>query len=180
MSKLKLVHIDENYINYLHQHDHRVLKGKNRIGNDKIYPYVGVLVNRNEKNYFAPLQSPKEKYTNIKDSQKNVFKISKDSKYGIISLINMIPVTESSIKEISLENYDSNYKNLLLNQINCIEKNKTDLLIRANYVIDLCYKKPNHYLVKNAVDIPLLSNVSDLYEVQNEKNKFKKIKKLKM
>jgi protein AbiQ len=180
MSKLRLVHIDEDYINYLHEHDNRVLKSKNRLGNDKIYPYVGVVVSRNDKNYFAPLQSPKQKYTKIKDTQKNVFKISTNSEYGIISLINMIPVNNSNIKEINLQNYDVKYKNLLINQINYIEKNKADLLVRANYVIDLCYKNPNHYLIKNAVDIPLLTNASVLYKNQTESSNIKKIKKLKM
>lgn len=60
--KLKLVIVDSKYCDYLRKIDKRVpynfSKKENR-------PFVGVLFNIDEMEYFAPLSSPKTKHVNM-------------------------------------------------------------------------------------------------------------------
>ncbi|MCJ8343448.1 MAG: type III toxin-antitoxin system ToxN/AbiQ family toxin [Cetobacterium sp.] len=55
--KLKLVTIEEKYINYLKKFSENVKYNKN-----SLRPYVGIVLIVNNYNYFAPLRSSKPKY----------------------------------------------------------------------------------------------------------------------
>ncbi|MFC6259848.1 type III toxin-antitoxin system ToxN/AbiQ family toxin [Levilactobacillus fujinensis] len=50
---MRLVYVDNHYISYLQQFDHRVLQNKNR------RPYIGPVLTVNNHSYFAPFETAK-------------------------------------------------------------------------------------------------------------------------
>ena len=62
MNAIRIVMVDNDYIEYLSQFDHRVYQSKYL----KERPYVGALITVNDIEYFAPLSSPKPKHLHMK------------------------------------------------------------------------------------------------------------------
>ena len=58
---MKLVIVQDDYIQYLKQYSKDVKENKN-----SSRPYVGVILKVGRQNYFTPLASPKPKYKTIK------------------------------------------------------------------------------------------------------------------
>ena len=125
MKNLKLYYIDDEYINYLRMFDDRVPYNKN-----KTRPYIGVVYKYEGVNYFAPLSSPKPKHLKISDKSLDVFKID-DGKLGVVNLNNMLPTPLECLTNVlpTLKNNDK-YKNLLIDQLNCINKEKEILFAK--------------------------------------------------
>lgn len=132
---LKFYTIDENYNNYLRAFDNRVqdISTKNKKENR---PFVGILLMVNNVYYCAPLASPKEKHTKMKN-QRDFLKIN-SGLYGAINFNNMIPVTYELITEINLKINNSDniemqkYKNLLINQLSWCNSNKYKIIRTAD------------------------------------------------
>ena len=131
---LSFVYINENYLNYLKKYDVKVPEKKNRI-------YIGVLLKINNKEYFAPLSSPKEKHKIMKNNI-DVFKI-KNGKLGIINLNNMIPViSDNKCRETinltflknSNDKKDRKYYYLLEKQLRFCKKNRLQLYGKAENI----------------------------------------------
>ena len=98
--KLKLYYIDDEYISFLRKYDSRVAYNKN-----STRPYIGVVYNYNNHNYFAPLSSPKEKHKKLSRKNVDVFKIE-GGNLGIININNMIPCNMFVLTEV-LPNLES-------------------------------------------------------------------------
>ena len=133
-NKLIFVYINENYLNYLKKYDVKVPEKKNRI-------YIGALLRINNKEYFAPLSSPKEKHKTMKNNI-DIFKI-KNGKLGIVNLNNMIPVLpddkcRETINLTFLKNSndkkDNQYFYLLNDQLRFCKKNEKQLLEKAENI----------------------------------------------
>ncbi len=132
--ELSFVYINENYLNYLKKYDVKVPEKINRV-------YIGALLKIENKEYFAPLSSPKDKHKTIKNNI-DVFKI-KNGKLGIINLNNMIPVlSHSKCREVinlsflknSNDTKDNKYFYLLNDQLKFCKKNKRKLLEKAENI----------------------------------------------
>lgn len=118
MSKLKIYKISDNYIEYLRQFDDTISLNK-----DNKRPYIGVVLVINDFNYFAPLTSPKKKHRTMKNTI-DFMKIA-EGRYGAINLNNMIPVIESELIKIDINNIeDIEYRNLLQNQYRYLKGKK--------------------------------------------------------
>ena len=113
---MKLYTINEEYINYLKQFSENIKYNKN-----ESRPYVGIILEINGHNYFAPLGSPKPKHIKMKESM-DFIKID-NGQAGVINLNNMIPVSLEYVKQIDFSLYDEKYVGLLKKQAIWINKN---------------------------------------------------------
>ena len=94
---MRFCHIKEDYITFLRNYDTKVAENKN-----ESRPYVGVVLQIGEICYYAPFTSPKAKHQKMKNG-KDFRKIGQ-GKYGAINFNNMIPVPNSAILFMEIEN----------------------------------------------------------------------------
>lgn len=138
MENLKVYYIKDDYINYLSKNEANCHPdGKSRVpfNKEQTRPYVGVIIERNDVNYFAPLASPKPKHQQMKNTP-DVFKI-KDGELGIINLNNMIPVKTNNIIMINLDDKPITYKRMVNDQLQFINNSKTSLLKKVEKLFKL-------------------------------------------
>ncbi len=90
-NNFKIVKVDYDYCNYLRKYDNRV---SYNAGIKELRPFIGVLFMVEDKEYFAPLSSPKPKHIKMK----NIIDIIKidNGNLGVINFNNMIPVTKNN------------------------------------------------------------------------------------
>lgn len=157
---MQLYTITDKYINILRAYDNRVMFNKN-----SKRPYVGIVLSINNYDYFAPLSSPKRKHLEMKNKI-DFMKIA-NGQYGVINFNNMIPVPMGELTEIDINNEaDNNYKRLLENQANWINKNQSRIWKFANKLYNyLVFPKDNYRLnVKmRCCDFLKLEEVCRLY-----------------
>ena len=63
---MNLYKVDLEYYNFLHYYEPKIPYVKNEKQNR---PFIGIVLDVNGKNYFAPLTSPKPKHITLKDMQ---------------------------------------------------------------------------------------------------------------
>ena len=138
--KLYFITLTSNYLKYLGIYENKVSLKANR-------PFIGIVFKVNNKEYFAPLSSPKEKHKRMKTNI-DFFKIDKGN-LGIINFNNMIPVINNDIcrnkldlemLSKSLNTDDIKYFRLLKNQLEYCEKNKNIILAKAEKIYNI-FKK---------------------------------------
>lgn len=166
MKNLYFVKINEDYINYLRNFDARV-QDNSDLKNNK--PYIGILIQRDEQKYFAPLSSPKEKHL-IFDKLDNenklpvdIFLIRDNNKkiIGVINFNNMIPVTDNVIIYFNIKE-DKNYSLLIKEHIYCI-KHSEEIINKSIKVYNLVTKYKKVSLVKRSCDFKLLEEKARKY-----------------
>ena len=106
------------------------------IHDDKnIRPFVGIVLTVNGFDYFAPLTSPKLKHRGMKN-QTDFMKIN-GGIWGAVNFNNMIPIHASCLTEVDMNilatdnKAESDYKNLLVNQLSWCNANKDRIIIQA-------------------------------------------------
>ena len=138
--KLYFITLTSNYLKYLGIYENKVSLKANR-------PFIGIVFKVNNKKYFAPLSSPKEKHKGMKTNI-DFFKIDK-GKLGIINFNNMIPVINNDLcrnkldlemLSKSLNTDDIKYFRLLKNQLEYCEKNKNIILAKAKKIYNIFTK----------------------------------------
>ena len=87
---MRFYHIKDDYIEYLKAFDSSVSDNKR-----ETRPYVGVLINIDGVDYYAPLTSPKPKHLTMKNSID--FRKIDGGRLGAINLNNMIHVASSAL-----------------------------------------------------------------------------------
>lgn len=167
MKNLYFVKIKEDYINHLRKFDSKVQDNSN-IKNNK--PYIGILIQRDEQKYFAPLSSPKEKHL-IFDKLDNENKLpidvflirDNDEKIiGVINFNNMIPVTDKVIIYFNIKE-DKNYSLLIKEHIYCIKHSK-EIINKSIKVYNLVTKYKKVSLIKRSCDFKLLEEKAKIYD----------------
>ncbi|WP_324825109.1 type III toxin-antitoxin system ToxN/AbiQ family toxin [Sinanaerobacter sp. ZZT-01] len=137
MNKLKIYNVTDKYIDFLRQYDIRIpynKKGRR--------PYIGVVLQIKEFNYFAPLSSPKPKHLIMKNKA-DFIKI-KSGELGIINLNNMIPVPKEEIILYNImDEEDTRYQNLLIKQVFSINKMINTILNKATKLHDNVVRDTN-------------------------------------
>lgn len=160
MKNLYLIRVNEKYVEYLKQFD---VKVQDNLNEKKNKPYLGVLLERENKKYFVPLSSPKRKHQKfIELENKNklpidifLIKETEDNKLiGVLNLNNMIPVTDEVIEYFNIKE-DKDYSLLKKEYIYCI-KNQNELIKRANKIYDLVTKHNKLSLIKRSCGFKLL------------------------
>lgn len=134
MKTIKIYYINNEYIDYLRKYDTKVPYNKS-----ETRPYVGIVYTFEDKNYFAPLSSPKPKHIKMSDKAIDVYKINK-GKWGIVNINNMLPTPIECLKEVLPLVKDQRYKALLENQITYINDHKKELLNKVR-VFQTQYRK---------------------------------------
>ena len=139
-SKLYFITLTSSYLKYLGIYENKVSLKVNR-------PFIGIVFKINNKEYFAPLSSPKEKHKKMKTNI-DFFKIDKGN-LGIINFNNMIPVINNDLcrKKLdlkmlskSLNTEDIKYFRLLKNQLEYCEKNKNIIFAKAKKIYNIFTK----------------------------------------
>lgn len=164
--RLKLYYISENYIKYLQQFDYRVPANKNTKR-----PYIGIVYQYNGFNYFAPLSSPKEKHLKMDKKAIDIWKID-NGNLGIVNFNNMVPCSLNVLSEVLPTISDKKYRKLLENQIECINRDRDNML---NKIIRFHNKYNTNTLKENVknrcCDFRLLESKCKDYLVSSKKSK---------
>lgn len=115
---LKIVKVNSEYCDYLRKFDNKIPYNKNE---KELRPFIGILFEIDNCEYFAPLSSPKLKHKNMKNTI-DFFKI-KNGELGAVNFNNMIPVNGKNYVLLDLNKKmtkidDFKYQNLLKEQLN--------------------------------------------------------------
>lgn len=149
--RLNLYTVDSNYFDFLRKFEPRVpFVKENR-------PFLGIVLQVNYRNYFAPLSSPKEKHI-IMHEQRDLIKID-EGELGVINLNNMIPIPMSRCIRINLDNItDNKYRTLLKKQFIWCNKNSKEITKTAEKLYNsVCYSdNKDSMLKKRCCDFKLL------------------------
>jgi len=140
---LRLYRLDLDYVKYLHSIDNKVMySAKHKDVYNANRPYVGVVLNINGFDYFAPLESPKPNHARLRQQEHIIF--MNKGKSGIIGLNNMVPVVPDLLIDIDIEK--DRYPDKLRTQLFYIRNNKKQILHNAKS----CYLKrtinPNRFV----------------------------------
>lgn len=156
---LKIVKVDYRYCDYLRKFDNKVAYNA---GNKGLRPFIGVLFEIENMKYFAPLSSPKEKHSRLKNTL-DLLKID-GGKFGVINFNNMIPVYENNYEELDLNDVGTTLKeqqrmNLLQNQLRWLNSNKKVIYLKSKLLYKLykTCKLPNNVKIR-CCNFPLLEN----------------------
>ncbi len=123
----KIVIVDSDYCDYLRKFDNKVAYNKN----EKILrPFVGILFQMNDYEYFAPLSSPKAKHREMKNTI-DFLKI-KNGELGAVNFNNMIPVKEGNYSLVDLNQKtlaieELKYQKLLKEQLSWLNANSNQV-----------------------------------------------------
>lgn len=160
MEKLRLFHIKEGYVDFLHKADSRVQmnKGEHR-------PYVGIVLTVGEYDYYVPLESPKPNHAKIK-SGGPVLKLDEGA-LGIMGFNNMLPVKKYQLIEFDIAAVeDVKYKTLLLKQLAFCEKNKNVIQKRAETTYRKAVEGKNPFYRNVCCNFKKLEELCDTYRVK--------------
>lgn len=119
----KIVCVDSKYCDYLRKFDNRVTYNFNE---KQLRPFVGILFEVNNYQYFAPLSSPKKKHKNMKNTL-DFFKI-KNGELGAVNFNNMIPLNNENYELVDLnkktnDSDEIKYQKMLKEQLKWLNKN---------------------------------------------------------
>ncbi|MBR6780259.1 MAG: type III toxin-antitoxin system ToxN/AbiQ family toxin [Clostridia bacterium] len=110
MDNLKLYEINATYITYLSAYAPHLFQNK-KVGQKNERKYIGVVLQINGFDYFAPLSSFKDKHRNMKDGLDFI----KIKDYAVINLNNMFPVPHGEARYVDIKSErDAHYRALLL------------------------------------------------------------------
>ncbi|MDD3204113.1 MAG: type III toxin-antitoxin system ToxN/AbiQ family toxin [Lachnospiraceae bacterium] len=93
---MKFYNVTNRYIDYLKKSDPKVPdnKGERR-------PYIGIVLELNNVQYYVPFTSPKRKHKEMKNGLD--FRKIHGGEYGAINFNNMLPVVDSELILLDIE-----------------------------------------------------------------------------
>ena len=161
--KLLLYRVDTKYINYLKRYQKHIWDNDDK---GYIRPYVGVIVKVSEYKYYVPLSSPKEKHKKMKNSLDFVKVIYKNELKAVLNINNIIPVDDSDISLVDIDNEKEDYKDLLNAEMIFIRKNSKLITNNARSIYEKItkYKSENLSLAKRCYDFKLLEEKMEEYQ----------------
>lgn len=164
MKKLNLYLVDKDYNNYIAMYNKHIFHLKD---NGFRRPFVGVILSINNFDYFAPLTSPKKKHYKMKNSI-DFFKVyDKERLISVLNINNMFPVMPKYLSKIDFKNIqDTNYKNLLIKELNFCRINEKRIKSNAyelyKGVVNNLF---NRNLIKRCGNFKLLEEKCLEYEI---------------
>ncbi len=164
-----IVNVDEKYCDYLRKYDGLV--PLNHFVKEK-RPFIGILFQIHNVEYFAPLSSPKAKHLKMKNMLDFV-KID-HGRLGVINFNNMIPVTSKNYAVVDLD--DTNpmqlkYMTLLKKQLHWLNENKSKIIYKADslYALYIAKLLPKR-IAQRCCNFPLLEEKCVIYNQEKENN----------
>lgn len=154
---MQLVYVNSDYISYLRRFDNRVRMNKSH------RPYLGIVLNINGFQYFAPLESAKPGKRISSQIAFNVWDNpnTDDNPISFLLLNDMIPVARNCYTPI---NFDSEKQNnfkkytLLLAEVNYIRPRKEAIMRRARKVYVNRTEKHIPFIKQMCLDFKDLEN----------------------
>ena len=139
MNKLRLYKIEIEYIKYLYTFDKRVQYNPNQPdAYTEKRPYLGIVLEVNEFDYFVPLEHPRLNHQKMKNNV-YIFKIH-NGKYGILGFNNMIPVQEKSLINFNIDKEKTSYKQILISQYHFCNKHIQEIQEKARITYERSQK----------------------------------------
>ncbi|MGF0040714.1 type III toxin-antitoxin system ToxN/AbiQ family toxin [Peptoniphilaceae bacterium SGI.131] len=128
---MKLYNVSDYYIDFLKKYDNKVLMNKGK------RPYLGIVFDINNCNYFVPLSSYKKSHKNKHFNKKLATKLVSEEgeTLGYLFYLNMIPVPKTEIKKFDLENYkitDIKYYSLVQKELRIIKSDSKKIKSKAS------------------------------------------------
>ena len=150
---MKFYTVEKEYLEFLSKIDSKVIL------NSEI-PYVGIVLNIENHNYFAPLAANK-------DLKENIYIVNlkeSDSVLGSIKLNNMIPIEDKFVSLMSVKDLkDEKYKNLLNKQYEEIKSKENKILSRAKDTYIYVTEKKHPFFTGISCDFKILEEAKDIY-----------------
>ena len=138
---MKLYTIDTAYIDYLKKFQPHIWEN---VENNRLRPYVGVVLSIGKHIYYAPLSSPKPKHQKMCDRLDFIRLEHKGALIAVINLNNMIPVADELVTKIDIKNLaDMRYKDLLNVEMIDIRRKQAVILRNANSIYNKVTKFAN-------------------------------------
>lgn len=181
--KLTFINIDQNYLKKLHDACSEVYYKANGYENK---PYIGILVNKNNRKYVIPLSSAKEKHKTWKNVNKECYLIYETAKkscmgkddiwvaadqdnvkhiLSVMDIKKMIPVIDGVYSRVNINphNNDTNevkkYKDLLNKEYAFCLKIINEVIGKANKLYDK--QMETGKIAKFCCDFKVLERVAD-------------------
>ena len=160
--------VDKDYINYLKSFDAKV--GDVDYG-ESIKPYIGIVFEMNDTNYYVPISSAKAKHHSMSNSV-DFLKVEVAGRLlAVINLNNMIPVPD---KCLTLIKYDevANYRHFSTNKEKVdyvyllqlekkfLDANEETIKEKAEKLYNKRNKNPKSNLAKRCCDFQMLEEKS--------------------
>ena len=183
MEEFKLYSISDEYVEWLRENFPNVYSNKVN-ARTHTRKYLGVVLHIDRYNYYIPMSSPKNSDYQIAGKDKVIRKsiipiirivvknaAGKKELKGTLRISHMIPVPASELELYDLENEeDSNYKDLVQNEMIFIRKNREKIMDNAK----LLYKQKamndmTAGYVKSALDYRALEYRCDLFEQKSSR-----------
>lgn len=188
MRNMKYYALNKDYVLWLMKFDNKI---ENIDYGDDFKPYIGIAFEVNNIKYFILLSSYKKKYIRLKDDIDFLKITNLKNKgdldywvYGALNINNMIPVPDSQIELLNMENLQkykkfesektkNDYRMLLENEYLWIKKNRKLIQNNAYELYAKVTEKPenNKGIVKRCCNWTLLEEKCKEYEnIQKELN----------
>lgn len=188
--KLTFINIDQDYLQKLYSVCPEVYYKANGYGNK---PYIGILINKNDRKYVIPLSSAKEKHKTWKNVDKECYLIYEitqkycmrkddiwvdadgDNAKHILSVMDikkMIPIVEGVYSKVNInpEKSDTDeikkYKDLLNKEYSFCLKIVNEIIKKANRLYDK--QMETGKVVKFGCDFRVLEKAADTW-ISNKK-----------
>lgn len=162
MDNIRFYEINSAYINYLLPYaPHLFHNKKSEQQNER--KYIGIVLNINGMDYFAPLSSFKEKHKKMRESLDFI----KVKNYAVINLNNMFPAPLEQCKYVDIQKEKNlKYKYLLMAEYRFIKSIQDKIRKNAlNVYRHKLQNDNNTALAKRCNDFKLLEGVSVKYQV---------------
>ena len=102
-NKLKWYVADKEYVNYLRTFDNKV---ENIDYNNKLKPYLGLLIKIDKFNYYVPISSSKEKHYKMNENIDFIKIMKQERLLGVLNLNNMVPIADEHIRILKYKEID--------------------------------------------------------------------------
>lgn len=167
MEELLFYTVDKNYIKYLSKFEKHISYNKDEIGHSR--PYLGIILNVRNYEYFVPLYSYKEHYQKYKNNPSFFFVYDRRNRpLAIIKFSAMIPVPKNvNVTDLlKYDEQDNKYKDLIAAEYRYINSNKKEIYKRANKMYIAVTKHKNNFLKTISCDFKLLEEKCIKYEFE--------------
>lgn len=173
MDKFFWIAVNKSYIKYLNKFDEKVQY--NAIYDYKDKPYIGIIMKKDDINYFLPISSVKphkrqkfERMYETKDFKKLIYQ---DRLIAVLNLNNSIPIPKKLYKKITFDNLSrlrefkdnvekNKYYNFLKIEKKLIEKNKNEIIKDFDYLYHKKRTQPENKFAKRCCNFELLENIA--------------------
>lgn len=162
---IQICEIDPAYSAYLKSFDERVSTEHPR-GTRK---FIGIIFEIDDKQYYAPMTSPKPKHSTLSAKAADIYKID-GGNLGIVNLNNMIPVPQHAVIQFNIHDVsDTKYRTLLTDQARIFHRDEAKIKKKAERLYNMVYKDNAPQPLKlRCCDFKLLEEKSLLYPLPGQ------------